>query len=216
VDDSGGSPLFVGVFRDALSARTRGDFLGLLESGAQERSLNASVERDSKSRAEVHDFYGSLRQVASRSRRDRLPYALLLFEAAGTRGAGRAADGMLPKLRELFSTEQVFVYHLDALSSGCNGRPAAAVILPATGLKRARKLAGEAQNVLRKAAGKICVGVGACGAGRDREVNSFLREVEESLAAARSKGDAVRWQAKTLSDNSCQVTAEERQQLFSW
>jgi len=156
-------------------------------------------------------FDEDLALVVSDAVKSRMPYAVLLLSVAEN-----------PQVPTIISHLAGFDYglygygRLSRLRMAASDTDTIAIILPTAGLKRARQWADEIRRALDSRYGSVNIGVGASSFASKLALNDFLSQVEECLEAACTCGNAVRWQAAASSDRSCQVTAEERRQLFSW
>jgi len=149
--------------------------------------------------------------------RTRLPCALLLVSLRGKKNSGsllaQAATLLEPCLHQVDLLGRA---HTNSLG----------LILPGTNVGKARKRAEEIRNSLRAAsfteAGKklrptLAMGIAVCHAYEKISAGQLLANAEDELARAAKIGDeAICHAAPSRPEDSCQVTVEERAQLFSF
>ena len=176
-------------------------------------------------------FELELTAVVAEAELSRLPFTVILIRAdrhcgfieedfadnllANCFSAQFGANGLLYRYEPLF---------LDT-SSAEEGIGIVALILVSMGLKRAREFAEKIREAASQGCGlengmmsnvTVSIGLGSSSFGRKVSQSEFLAQIENSLEDARNQGNTVRWESGVYSENSCQVTAEERQQLFRW
>lgn len=195
--------LMVKLFADYSSlkrdSQKRPDSIDILASPPKPKGLFMDHER----------FMIDLAAVTVDSAKSRVPFAVLLVRADGD---------FLPFAKmiaeKLDSEYSIYMYGpLASDNEGYLYSATVALILPATGLKRARQIA-EKVNDLGGPKETSSIGVGASSFGSKLSQEDFLLQIEESLEAASKVGNVVRWNVGG-SNETCQVTAEERRQLFS-
>ncbi|MFZ5774083.1 MAG: hypothetical protein ACOY3Z_01165 [Thermodesulfobacteriota bacterium] len=142
-----------------------------------------------------------------RVQRTRMPCSLLLAKIVAAPAAAAAA--LAPCLHQV-----------DILLEA--GENTLAVILPGTNLGKARKRAEEFRAALRLASGAkarrqpMAFGLAVCHAYDTIAAGQLLEAAQGELAvAAQEGGDAIRHAAAMHHEDTCQVTVEERAQLFS-
>lgn len=137
----------------------------------------------------------------------RLPCALVLITLSGANGlAGQAATALTPCL------------HPGDLLSGFQ-KDGLALIMPGTTVGKARKRAEEIRAILRSAplakGAHLALGIAVCHAYETMAAEQLLTLAEAELARAAKMGnDAICQSAAARSEDSCQVTVEERAQLW--
>ena len=137
----------------------------------------------------------------------RLPCALVLVTLSGARTlAGQAATALAPCL------------HPGDLLSGFQ-KNGLALIMPGTTVGKARKRTEEIRGILRSAAfskgASLALGIAVCHAYETMAAEQLLALAETELARAATMGnDAICQSAAARSEDSCQVTVEERAQLW--
>ena len=147
-----------------------------------------------------------------RVRQTRLPCALLLMSLhppakAGAKGLTcQAAAAVAPCL------------HQGDVLSGFQ-KNSLALIMPGATVGKARKRAEEIKSILRGAAFSkkttLAMGIAVCHAYETIAADQFLALAEAELArAAKTGSDAICQSAAARSEDSCQVTVEERAQLW--
>ncbi|MBU1406344.1 MAG: hypothetical protein KKE83_07815 [Proteobacteria bacterium] len=139
-------------------------------------------------------------------RQTRLPCALLLITLSGGAGLAGQAAALAPCL------------HPGDLLSGFQ-KTGLALIMPGASVGKARKRAEEIRTLLRTtASGKgtsLALGIAVCHAYETIPPDHFLALAEAELARAVKMGnDAICQSAAARSEDSCQVTVEERAQLW--
>ena len=137
----------------------------------------------------------------------RLPCALLLVTLSGGASlVGQAAAALAPCL------------HPGDLLSGFQ-KNTLALIMPGASVGKARKRAEEIRTLLRTAASSkgtsLALGIAVCHAYETIPPDQFLALAEAELARAAKMGnDAICQSAAARAEDSCQVTVEERAQLW--
>lgn len=151
------------------------------------------------------------RQLAvemDRVQQSKLPCALLLITLAGHGNtlAEQAAAALAPCL------------HPGDLLAGFQ-KNILALIMPGAAVGKARRRAEEMRAALRTAAflknAKLALGIAVCHAYEAMEADRLLALAEAELARAAKLGsDAICQRAAAHAEDSCQVTVEERAQLW--
>jgi GGDEF domain-containing protein len=151
------------------------------------------------------------RQLAvemDRVQQSKLPCALLLITLSGTGStlAGQAAAALAPCL------------HPGDLLSGFQ-KNGLALIMPGAAVGKARRRAEEMRTALRSTAflksAKLALGIAVCHAYETIAATQVLALAETELARAAKMGnDAICQRAAAHAEDSCQVTVEERAQLW--
>ncbi|MFA6284827.1 MAG: hypothetical protein WC633_11845 [Desulfurivibrionaceae bacterium] len=137
----------------------------------------------------------------------RLPCALLLVTLSGGNTlAGQAAAALAPSL------------HPGDLLSGFQ-KNTLALIMPGASVGKARKRAEEIRTALRNEAfskgTSLALGIAVCHAYETIAADQFLALAEAELARAAKMGnDAICQSSAVRAEDSCQVTVEERAQLW--
>lgn len=138
----------------------------------------------------------------------RLPCALLLITLSGQSAlAGQAAAALAPCL------------HQGDLLSGFH-KNGLALIMPGAAVGKARTRAEEIRTTLRNAAFtkdtlNLALGIAVCHAYETITADQFLALAETELArAAKIGSDAICQSGAARAEDSCQVTVEERAQLW--
>lgn len=155
------------------------------------------------------------RQLAvemDRVQQSKLPCALLLITLSGhSAGTGNT-------LAEQAAAALAPVLHPGDLLSGFH-RNGLALIMPGTTVGKARKRAEEIRSILRSAAStkdvSLALGIAICHAYETMAAEQLLTLAEAELARAAKMGnDAICQSAAARAEDSCQVTVEERAQLW--
>jgi hypothetical protein len=161
------------------------------------------------------------RQLAlelARARETRLPCALLLIAISGqTEAPGLLAEEAAPLMANCLHLEDLLsVFDKNTL----------ALIIPGASVSKARKRAEEIRNTLRGTAFtkgssevlpslELAMGIAVCHTYAAMTVDQLLALAEAELAQAVKLGnDAICQNAAVRSEDSCQVTVEERAQLW--
>jgi len=135
----------------------------------------------------------------------RLPCALVLITLSGASTLpGQAAAALTPCL------------HPGDLLSGFQ-KNGLALIMPGTTVGKARKRAEEIRALLRNASksANLALGIAVCHAYETMAAEQLLNLAETELARAAKMGnDAICQSAAARAEDSCQVTVEERAQLW--
>lgn len=137
----------------------------------------------------------------------RLPCALILISISGASAlTGQAATALAPCL------------HPGNLLSGFQ-QDSLALIMPGTTVGKARKRAEEIRSILRSTAStkgaSLAMGIAVCHAYETMAAEQLLTLAEAELGrAARMGNDAICQSAAARAEDSCQVTVEERAQLW--
>lgn len=166
---------------------------------------------------------GGLRQTASEPngllallqaeidhhRESRLPCSLLLLALTGH---GNAADA---NRCQAISAIQPLLDHQDTVAP-CDEHTIA-VLLPATSLGKARRRAAAIQAALPCGQHQPCCGLSVCHAHEPISAQEFLQRTRQELDRATALGNGALCHAALATiDESCQVTVEERAQLFGF
>jgi len=155
---------------------------------------------------------GQLAMELDRVRQTRLPCALILLSLqpsakAGAKGlTDQAAAAVVPCLHQG-----------DVLSGSRKNE--LALIMPGATVGKARKRAEEIKSILRSGAfsknATLAMGIAVCHAYETIAADQLLALAEAELArAAKAGSDAICQSAADRSEDSCQVTVEERAQLW--
>jgi GGDEF domain-containing protein len=170
----------------------------------------------SQSEEELPDQAWLRRQLAvemDRVQQSKLPCALLLITLSGTSStlAEQAAAALTP------------VLHPGDLLSGFQ-KNGLALIMPGAAAGKARRRAEEMRTALRNGAftkgtagvpPSLALGIAVCHAYETMPADQFLALAENELARAAKMGnDAICQRAAAHAEDSCQVTVEERAQLW--
>ncbi len=137
----------------------------------------------------------------------RLPCALILITLSGGNTlAGQAAAALAPCL------------HPGDLLSGMQ-KNTLALIMPGASVGKARKRAEEIRTLLHAGASgkgtRLALGIAVCHAYKTIPPDQFLALAEAELARAAAMGnDAICQSSAARAEDSCQVTVEERAQLW--
>jgi len=141
----------------------------------------------------------------------KLPCALVLITLSGQALAGQAATALAPCLHPV---DLLSGYHKNGL----------ALIMPGAAVGKARKRADEIRATLRNTAftkgttgvtPTLALGIAVCHAYETIPADQLLALAEAELARAAKMGnDAICQSAAVRSEDSCQVTVEERAQLW--
>ena len=137
----------------------------------------------------------------------KLPCALLLITLSGASGlGGQAAAALAPCLHPV---DLLSGYHKNGL----------ALIMPGAAVGKARKRAEEMRTTLRSApfakGVSLALGIAVCHAYETIPPDQLLALAEAELTRAAKMGnDAICQSAAVRSEDSCQVTVEERAQLW--
>lgn len=146
----------------------------------------------------------------TRTRQARLPCALILFTLSG-----HGADDLTGKT----VAELVSCLPAGELLSGFK-KNSMALIMPGAAVGKARKRAAEIRTTLRKtslndAALNLSMGIAVCHAYECMTADQLLALAETELDRAAGMGnDAICQSEASRSEDSCQVTVEERAQLW--
>jgi hypothetical protein len=135
----------------------------------------------------------------------RLPCALILVTLAGKN-----------ELPEQAATALAPCLHPGDMLSGFQ-KDSLAMIMPGTTVGKARKRAEEIRGILRNAIkdASLALGIAVCHAYESMAPEQLLNLAEAELARAVKMGnDAICQSAAARSEDSCQVTVEERAQLW--
>jgi len=206
----GPEPLGLLLIDDAIPEPEAASILAGLRFADQPRPAMAGQIEE-----ELPDQTWLRRQLAvemARVQQTRLPCALLLITLSGHRAgtgalAGQAAAALAPCL------------HPADLLSGFQ-RNSLALIMPGATVGKARKRAEDIRTTLRNAAftkgtPSLALGIAVCHAYETIPADRLLALAEAELArAAKMGGDAICQNAAVRSEDSCQVTVEERAQLW--
>ncbi len=153
-----------------------------------------------------------------RVERTRLPCSLLLVAVDGQAPA-RDAEEHISSAMPLVAQH---LHRVDVLAR--YDRTVFSIVLPGTNLGKARQRAATIRNSLsaepalpggKKQNASVSIGIAVCHATDQMQVDAFLDAAARQLDRARKKGDRICHASHLRTDDACQVTVEERAQLFS-
>lgn len=205
ITGTGAAPLGLLLIDDTIPAPEVASLLAGLRFPDQPRTT-ALGQGDEK----LPDLAWLRRQLAmelAQVQQTRLPCALLLIVPSGGASlVGQAAAALAPCL------------HPGDLLSGFQ-KTGLALIMPGASVGKARKRAEEIRTVLRTGASSkgtsLALGIAVCHAYETIPPDHFLALAEAELARAAKMGnDAICQSAAARAEDSCQVTVEERAQLW--
>ena len=155
-----------------------------------------------------------LQTELDRHQESRLPCSLLLLGLTGTRPAAKAKAVARTRCQAIAAIEPL-LDHQDTVLP-CDEQ-SIAVLLPATSLGKARRRAAAIQAALANGPQLLCCGLSVCHAHEPLSAEEFLQRTRQELDRATGIGNgALCHAALATADESCQVTVEERAQLFSF
>ena len=155
-----------------------------------------------------------LRAEIDRHRESRLPCSLLLLSLASTKPGAKAKTPARTRCQAITAI-QPLLDHQDTVVS-CDEQTLA-VLLPATSLGKARRRAAAIQGALASGPHLLCCGLSVCHAHEPLSAEEFLQRTRQELDRAIALGNGALCHAALATvDESCQVTVEERAQLFSF
>ncbi|MEW6595244.1 MAG: hypothetical protein AB1413_10290 [Thermodesulfobacteriota bacterium] len=164
--------------------------------------------------SEQGELLALLQAEIERHRESRLPCSLLLL---GLANANPKIKGKTPARTrcQVITAIDPLLDHQDA-AMPCD-ETTIAVLLPATSLGKARRRAAAIQAALASGPHLLCCGLSVCHAHEPLSAEEFLQRARQELERATALGNgALCHAALTTVDDSCQVTVEEREQLFSF
>lgn len=179
------------------------------------------------------DFSEKVAETFQRSVLTRIPFAVLLFQWGSCKRTEKEIATLGKIVKDSTNSDEIFCRIRGVAASRKQDSDRFAAILPSAGLSKARRRAEEIQALFARSfpfpcapsgtgSGKtegngLSIGLGVSYVGDHPSVESFLNSVEKSMAEALLEGGGtVRWQQSNRSGNTCQVTAEERAQLFGF
>jgi diguanylate cyclase (GGDEF)-like protein len=180
---------------------------------------NPTIEEDDN--PGQHDLHQLLTIELDRVHRTKLPCALLLLDLS--------KKSISKKQKEQIMTQAVaplgsILHQIDIFS--LDGQDHFAFILPGTNVGKARKRAQEIQQTIgqtnfslanQKITPTATMGIAICHAYDTLSASQLIDMAEEELNRALKKGpDAICHYSASRQEDSCQVTVEERAQLFSF
>lgn len=153
-----------------------------------------------------------LQQELALHRESRLPCSLLLLSLPPANPKGKAA----PRTRcQAITAIEPLLDHQESVAP-CDAN-ALAVLLPATSLGKARRRAAAIQAALANGPHLSCCGLSVCHAHEPLTAQEFLQRTRLELERATAMGNGALCHAALATvDESCQVTVEERAELFSF
>ena len=202
---TGAAPLGLLLIDDTIPAPEVASLLAGLRFQDQPRAASLGQPE-----GKLPDLAWLRRQLAmelAQVQQTRLPCALLLIAPSGGASlVGQAAAALAPCL------------HPGDLLSGFQ-KTGLALIMPGASVGKARKRAEEIRTILRTAASSkgtsLALGIAVCHAYETIPPDHFLALAEAELARAAKMGnDAICQSAAARAEDSCQVTVEERAQLW--
>jgi hypothetical protein len=144
-------------------------------------------------------------------RESRLPCSLLLLSLASGHGAAKAGRTRCQAIGAI----EPLLDHQDRIAP-CDEQTIA-VLLPATSLGKARRRAAAIQAALPCGSSPLCCGLSVCHAHEPISAAEFLQRTRQELDRASVIGNGALCHAAVATiDESCQVTVEERAQLFGF
>jgi hypothetical protein len=153
----------------------------------------------------------------------RIPFSVLLIQPDYPALSGKESIALTDKIRKDLKREEIFsVYQTRGNRAEEIAAMRIALILPAAGLNKAKRRAEEICQAVPAAKGEaekkhcLSVGLGVFYAGERITEKDFLLSVEKHLEEAAAVGNCIRWEKESRATKSCQVTAEERAQLFGF
>jgi hypothetical protein len=187
-------------------------------------SLLPAKKKSAKDAAQLSGyeyFIENLEAVSHHAALTRIPFSVLLIQPCRAMSSTELKY-LSDTIRDNLNYEDIFSVYEAAKIHGNKGRKGVclAVIIPSAGLSKARKRAEEIRQAVFASPGVskkkqgLSVGLGVSYAGECIGVREFLLSVEKHLQEAAAIGDCISWEKGRRSANSCQVTAEERAQLF--
>lgn len=155
-----------------------------------------------------------LRGEIDRHQESRLPCSLLLLSLASAKPGAKAKAGARTRCQAITAIAAL-LDHQDTVAS-CDEQTIA-VLLPATSLGKARRRAAAIQAALASGPHLSCCGLSVCHAHEPLNAEEFLQRARQELERALALGNGALCHAALATvDDSCQVTVEERAQLFSF
>lgn len=169
------------------------------------------------------DLQESLVAIAHQASLTRIPFAVLLLQPDDLSLTAGDINSIAEEIRKNLNYDEIFCQYNDYGRQRARGKEIRfGVILPFSGLSKARKRAEEIREIALACKTRVeekqslSIGLGVSYVGDQLSVQDFLLLVEKSLREAAATGNCVRWQKGNRAENSCQVTAEERSQLFGF
>ncbi|MHB8987508.1 MAG: hypothetical protein ACYC6S_01855 [Desulfobulbia bacterium] len=205
ITGTGAAPLGLLLIDDTIPAPEVASLLAGLRFPDQPRAASLGQPE-----GKLPDLAWLRRQLAmelAQVQQTRLPCALLLIVPSGGASlVGQATAALAPCL------------HPGDLLSGFQ-KTGLALIMPGASVGKARKRAEEIRTILRTAASSkgtsLALGIAVCHAYETIPPDQFLALAEAELARAAKMGnDAICQSAAARAEDSCQVTVEERAQLW--
>ena len=156
-----------------------------------------------------------LRAELDRVRLTRLPCSLLLLETATAH-----AESTTPVLAKTAAAIKECLHHVDTLA--CHSGTVFAIVLPGTNLGKAVQRAKAIETAIGRetgvtATGTVRMGIALCYASDRLEAEQLLAQAEAELDRARRPGaDRICHVSGIRAEDACQVSVEERAQLFGF
>ncbi|MFH1215205.1 MAG: GGDEF domain-containing protein [Pseudomonadota bacterium] len=194
------------VFDSALSPAQKKELCRKVGAGNSHQPSIALLDKESGLPG-IESFKNQVAVELDRVKKSRIPCALLLI-----RFDEGKAGGSLKKATPVIKKEigpDFLPAHYD--------KSTAALLLP--GLNRTKTL--EQAGIIHAAcvseiSEKVCIGLTVCVAGDVPPVDGFIDRAAKELGRAKQEGWHVFHSFQEQQDDFCQVTAEERAQLFSF
>lgn len=203
----GATPYAVLLYDPELTDREKEELRRTIERTAARRPPHGKQGEAGSSPHPAEGFRERLARELEKVRKSRIPCALMMVRL------GEAVNGFLQQTADLLQQESgvrdPFVSLID--------RRTLALLLPglnrATAIERAGHLHRACSGTI---ADKVCVGLNVCGARQLTSVEEFISTASRQLDRAESEGWGVFHAFEECLEESCQVTVEERTQLFSF
>lgn len=173
---------------------------------------------------------GQLTSELALVERSRLPCGLLLLAidplssidaAHGRENGNQLIAQVVQRVTSLLHPHETIAHH--GPGEDGEGRNLA-ILLPGASLRKASQRAEKIRQAIKETPAYVAgtsyqltlsIGVGSCQADEPLTAEGFLAAVQRQLQRAGIKGDRVAQLAPARLENPCQVTVEERAQLFS-
>lgn len=155
----------------------------------------------------MENFRSHVAVELARVKKSRIPCALLLIRVDETR-AGNALQKAAPIIKKEIGRDSLLAHY---------DKSTVALLLPGLNRKKALDQAGILHSAcVAEISRRVCIGLNVCVARDVPPVDGFIDRAAQELVRAKEEGWRVFHSFQEQHDDFCQVTAEERAQLFSF
>ncbi|MBU4260520.1 MAG: hypothetical protein KKC76_01385 [Proteobacteria bacterium] len=210
-EETGGGPQALLVMDCTLSAKRKGELTKALcteASPATERERHSALPDRTAALPGAEFFKDLVQAELARVKKSRLPCSLLLIRIDGN-GEDRGFFNKAAAALEMAMEGDHHLAHLDHTTL--------ALLLPGQNRNRALRQAGAIQQLLTaEITARVKIGLAVCLARAVPAAEEFMEMAFTELQKAEHEAGDIFYSFPSQDEDSCQVTAEERAQLFSF